>query len=66
MKFITTLSANASIPIEVSRVEKAVAFVRQAYRDEGFVTHVDKREVVCGQIFIEYTITAIKEENGGE
>lgn len=65
MKLVTVISANAGLPEEVDRTVNAVEFIRQAYRDEGFVTHVDKREVVCGQFFYEYTITAIKEDDDG-
>ena len=57
----TVLAVNL-ITGDVKSAEANVAFVRQSYCDLGFVTHVVARDVVCGQLFREYTITAIKED----
>lgn len=57
----TVLAVNL-ITGDIKSAEANVAFVRQLYRDLGFVTHVVACVVECGQPFREYTITAIKED----
>ena len=62
MKQTTVVSANIAVLNEIENAERTVKCVRKAYRGAGFVTHIDIRDVACGQLFREYIITAIKED----
>lgn len=65
MKRVLTISRRLDFNADqiIKELDATVERVRQSFREQGYVTHVDEDVVVCGNIYAQRVITAVKEDN---